>query len=381
MSRSKFVLFSLLPALLLMLLLEGGMRLLEIEEPELRTLPFYQERVGLLRPDPELFWGLTPGMSLEFLGEKVSINSLGMRGPEPGSKAPGEVRILSLGESSTFGVGVSDGETYSALLPELLESLLPGATVTVLNAGVSAYSSFQSLKLLENRGLALEPDVVLFYHEVNDYLPSTLRDSSSNQLGMSRTDRQHYESRSARFRRLLAAHSAVFRFAALKLATRRVRGFRREREGHPLDGIGLPDIGIPSRVFAVEEGRGRIVELDEKTLSRRVSESERKDNIETLAALCAGHGIRLLVIHPSYRDSVRHECLLTRTVRRLGVPMLEAHDALHPAGHLPGAAFLDSWHPGPAGHRRLAEAAALRVAALLRGDAGPRRGGPTSPRF
>ena len=91
-----------------------------------------------MRPDRELFWSPIPGFRGEFLGETVTINSMGLRGAEvtvPKPKA--RRRILCFGDSITFGYGVSDYETYAFHLGQALNS----ARIEVVNAGVTGYSS------------------------------------------------------------------------------------------------------------------------------------------------------------------------------------------------------------------------------------------------
>lgn len=179
---------SLSPACLLMLGAEGFTRLFSLDHPEIYCAPFAEERIGLLRQDPDLFWSLMPGFRGIHRGVTMTINTMGLRSPEVVRKVAGERRILSLGESTTLGIAVADSETYSAQLERLLTAASPRRTV-VINAGVSAYSSYQSLKYLETQGLALQPDIVLFYHEVNDYLPTTVRDAN-NTIGVGMTDRE-----------------------------------------------------------------------------------------------------------------------------------------------------------------------------------------------
>lgn len=82
------------------------------------------------------------------------INSTGFRGPEL-RKDGGGRRVLAVGDSVTYGLGVRQEEAY----PRVLEELLPG--LQVVNAGVGAWAPVQYRLFLEKRGLALEPDLVI----------------------------------------------------------------------------------------------------------------------------------------------------------------------------------------------------------------------------
>ena len=90
------------------------------------------------------------------------INALGLRGDLPATPKPaGSLRVLAVGDSTTFGWGVNDGETYGAELQRLLAEADPERAVSVVNAGVSAYNLKQSAGLLRRLAPALDPDVVL----------------------------------------------------------------------------------------------------------------------------------------------------------------------------------------------------------------------------
>jgi len=78
-------------------------------------------------------------------------------------KPPGVTRILCLGDSCTYGTGVTRADAFPALLDQLL-----GPSVDVVNAGVPGYTSYQAVRYLESEGLALEPDIVLFTLGFND---------------------------------------------------------------------------------------------------------------------------------------------------------------------------------------------------------------------
>jgi lysophospholipase L1-like esterase len=99
-----------------------------------------------------------------------TTNSVGFRGTrEYASPKPRDIRrVLVLGDSFTFGFGVNDAQTYSAVLEELLNSACEGYRVQVINAGVSGFSTSQELILLERDGPALQPDAVVVGFFIND---------------------------------------------------------------------------------------------------------------------------------------------------------------------------------------------------------------------
>lgn len=95
----------------------------------------------------------------------VSTNSLGFRGPEVGEK--GETyRILILGDSTTYGIGVNDDETWPFFLQEALDP--SGQHIEVINGGFPGASSLQGLYVLLKKGLLLEPDLVMVGFGLND---------------------------------------------------------------------------------------------------------------------------------------------------------------------------------------------------------------------
>jgi len=351
--RRRQWLFALLPALALLLTAECGTRLLLVTSPGLQSVPLPPESAGLIRDDPELFWSLRPNLDLEYLGARVTTNSLGLRGSEVGRATPAEYRILSLGESTTFGSGVENEQTYTALLARELDPLLPGREVTSINGGVPAYSSFQSLRYFEERGLELDPDMLILYHELNDYLPSSLRDSSNNEVGLLQTDWQRWDSERGAGLAFVARNSALIKFLRSHLARERIESFDAAEFDNPLLEIGLPDIGISPRLARGQDGEPSV--KNEAALGRRVSDEERYLILQRFAQLADERGIELLLIHPAYQASNPHPCVLTRFARDAGVMMSKAGVALHPPELPRGSLFRDPWHPNAEGHARLAK--------------------------
>jgi hypothetical protein len=116
-------------------------------------------------PDPRLYWRLKPNQNCftKVNHEPVRINSLGTRGPEFQSSKPAQTfRILSLGDSRTFGWGLTEDETYSARLGHLLqEKFGTGRRVEVINAGVNGWAYDQMYVYFRDVALGYHPDPVI----------------------------------------------------------------------------------------------------------------------------------------------------------------------------------------------------------------------------
>src|ERR1043166_9101147 len=128
------------------------------------------------RYDPVLGWDNLPNahgyLTRAEYSTEVSNNSLGMRDVEIGEKRPGEYRVAFLGDSFTWGVGVSYGERFTRV------SCITDPGIRPLNFGVSGFSPVQYLFQLD-RVFPLKPDyVVLVFCLGND-----LTDNVEYQIG------------------------------------------------------------------------------------------------------------------------------------------------------------------------------------------------------
>ena len=121
--------------------------------------------VEIYAADPKLFWRLKPNQHCYTkIGRKpVRINSMGTRGAEFDLRKPlNTVRILSLGDSTAFGWGLSEDETYAARLEKILNAnITNGKHFEVINAGVNAWSYTQILSYLRNDAVKYSPDYLL----------------------------------------------------------------------------------------------------------------------------------------------------------------------------------------------------------------------------
>lgn len=126
--------------------------------------------------DADLGWFHEPNAHGRFVGPRpwpvefesdVSINSLGLRGPELPPRAEDELRVLFLGDSVVAAFEVTDDLTFVRRIEQGLGARL-GRTVRAINGGVRGYGTDQYLLLYEERGRALEPDVVVVFVSGND---------------------------------------------------------------------------------------------------------------------------------------------------------------------------------------------------------------------
>lgn len=315
--------YSLAMGVALLGLLELGARLIVVEPGG--DVPAQGGYIDLLgEPDDLLFWHLKPG--LRNVEGRISTNSLGLRGPEIEPKRAGELRVLSLGESTTLAPRIEYEESYSAVLESLLRKRRQGP-VRVINAGVSGYTSFQGLQYLLHRGLALEPDVVLLYFGFNDFLETTYfaSRSSAGAAALALNDQQIFGLRRRPLRRLgtwLAGHS--------RLVT--LWSWIRRRGADP----------------QVERSEGL-----------RVPAELREEILERFADTCAQEGIRLIIVVPVYASFEEHEPLLRSFARDRHIPLVDLPARLEGRLEEPREQhFFDPVHPKPAVHRRIAEAIA-----------------------
>ncbi len=130
----------------------------------------------LLAPsdNPALVYELSPGaeVTATYLTPQqrdwkhsASINAQGFRGESVQDRA-GRPRVIVIGDSIAFGLGVNDDETFSVVLENELEG-----EAEVLNWGVPGYNLVQTLELLRTKGEQYEPAVVVYALNYNDLEP------------------------------------------------------------------------------------------------------------------------------------------------------------------------------------------------------------------
>lgn len=171
-SRSKCILFSVIITALILLSLEGILRIAGLEYHNIpRYIQFADDKYKYPErrrggydfiPDRELFWRLTRN------NPRFQTNSKGYRGREfPARKPDGIFRIIALGGSCTFGLG--SPFSYASALQFVLNQNSAEREYEVINTGVPGYTSFQGLKLLRTELIGYQPDLIIVYFGWNDH--------------------------------------------------------------------------------------------------------------------------------------------------------------------------------------------------------------------
>ncbi len=144
------------------LLAEGLLRVLPVPLADRPALSAWR------RPSPTLGYELIPGLSGRAASRyEVSVNSQGLRDRErPIEKPPGVVRVVALGDSFTFGMGLPAQETYVRRLEGLLRGR--GLPADVVNGGVIGYNLYQSLTWFKDKGVRYQPDLVIYFFFMDD---------------------------------------------------------------------------------------------------------------------------------------------------------------------------------------------------------------------
>ena len=161
----------------------------------------------VLEPGDGRCVGLEPGASSAYTGTLLriptiehAINEQGFRGPErPEQPEPSTLRVVALGDSFTFGQGVSAEQA----LPAALEAELLGAgapPLEVLNFGVPGFNLAESIDQYRYFARQWHPQVVVMFLFEND-LDGPLCDIVGRRLFLG-----------------LVRHSRLFRVGVIALA-------------------------------------------------------------------------------------------------------------------------------------------------------------------
>jgi len=321
--------------------------------------------------DPRLGWANKPGVTGVFkraeFSYTASINDVGLRQKAVAKeKAAGTFRIVALGDSFLWGIGVSDNERVS----EVLERKFNG--VEVLNLGVSGYGPIQ-YSLMTEKVLGLRPDlVIILFCLSNDFADNVL----FQRYGYYKPYAELDEGRGIVIKGLPPPDVKKFGFATSqgnKLWGSRLladvgtmlRNHSREQKG--LIGFDSELIYSDDKVLSTKERRLKhdAILINEALLSRFARELAENDLplIMVSAPTKREYSKDFSYGHNGY--FFQAETVLRETCKRLGLPLVETVSSLN--GY-------DFWkedgHWKPEGHGKVADliAAFIRKHKLLPGN-------------
>ena len=125
---------------------------------------------------PYLVGDLKKGISHEREELKYEHNSKGYRCEEFSiEKDSTKTRVVAIGGSTTYGVGVNNDETWTHHLGEIL-----GDDHEVINMGVPGYTSAENLIQTALHTSDLKPDVAIYYIGLNDLRNINIKDLASD---------------------------------------------------------------------------------------------------------------------------------------------------------------------------------------------------------
>lgn len=169
MTRRRKIIFALFPVILFLIVAElGSRRLIDsgraakwlVAEEHLGNLEFRQSLFGtgsLVTFDPYC------GYRLREVKDAASRRPPRIDLP---IKKTGEIRVLCVGDSTTYGFGLKEEQTYPAHLQQYLNRWAPaGVRFEVYNGGVPGYTPQQVKRLLQSRLIGIKPDIVIWREE------------------------------------------------------------------------------------------------------------------------------------------------------------------------------------------------------------------------
>ena len=111
-------------------------------------------------------------------GREVRWNGLGFRERDFDTpKPPDTFRVMVLGDSLTWGVGLSEEQRYSRLMEQQLQQRLGHRNVEVLNFGLRGVATVHQRDLLMRLAGVVQPDCVVVGFCVNDPQPRRQSDA------------------------------------------------------------------------------------------------------------------------------------------------------------------------------------------------------------
>jgi lysophospholipase L1-like esterase len=254
---------------------------------------------------------------------------------------PSAVRLLHIGESTTFGLGVKPDEAYPAVLARLLEERYPARRFVALNRGVPGLTTTAMLRTLPGKLQAVRPDLVTIMAGANDY---------NDQLNGLRPAEETW---------LPPPISGLRVYKMIRLAVELARSDVKRENGE---------------VLFYRHGASKNILYEEPRDAEKIARvtKDLRANLAEMIRVCRRHGVPVVLV--GYIQAIEENAVLSAVAAEEGIPYVPTFVHLH---ERPPALFgEDGWHPSPIGHRHIAGKIDDALA-LLWGDESMARTGAT----
>lgn len=332
---NKRWIFALVVVVLFFGLIEGALRGIKFRyDPFMDAATWWVRFDGnpIFIADPILFWRLKPNANAELDPNSPAthrINSEGFRDSDfAKNKSPGEFRVITMGDSCTFGDGVADWETFANVLEKNLALAMPDKKVTIINAGVPGYTSYQVLTYLQEDLLQLKPDVVTVYVGLNDNVPATNSVPDANR-------RPKGTFLYSTFR---AARTFRFVQALEYLVAKHVRPIRQ-------------------KVESTEEGHHTF----------RVPFTNYVENLCKIKKLGDEHGFKVIImtLPHTFKDESERNPFIRKAALQCSIPMIDLWHKMKTLQNQGESLYEpDGGHPNTLGHKRIAQFVQEKIAQM-----------------
>jgi len=270
---------------------------------------------------------------------EIFINSHGQRSEDYAlEKEPGEFRVMALGDSLTYGPGVSNEHTFLSVAQADFRAKPPAeGSVRLVNTACNGYSTVHYLRWMETQMDTYDPDLMLVCLFIGNDMCIATRQTLFNPVPWPSVTRNtafgHY---------LLENHRP--------LLTRWAQALAGDDEPTLLE----PIPAELRKYLNVPEGK---LGYDEKTQLWRHSLGHMERMLEI--AKERDTPIACLLIPQSHMVSKDNDFpllgWLRRAVQRMGIPVIDLVEPLQPLG-------MEGWHPYDPGHLNVEGHAAVGAA-------------------
>ena len=254
---------------------------------------------------------------------------------------PGVRRVVAVGDSLTWGLGVG----LQAAWPARLDALLPGAEV--FNLGMCGYDAEQGVSLITHHLESWTPDLVIWATYVNDVDPTYLMFGAHDEhpvfVGTSIPTPARLLPEWLSL--LLVRHSAMFRSVQAAKLARVLAG------GHTPQ---TPDAWYPEQL-------AKLLEWSART-STPVLVLALPDHTQARPDQCTA-----IMSEKDCADQARDYAEIAAHVSRSGLPWVDGQLIYANTGkpHFMGIDGHDAGHPSPEGHQAIADGMVFTVQTLL----------------